>query len=281
MFVVSLLSSFDLSNADDRSAVAGEYVLGTLEPSEHLSFEAILMSDQQLQAAVHSWQDHLLSLSQRAMPVQPSINLWPRVEASLIAVAAQSVQTTQSARIAQPVQPAAVTTARPSTQQAISEPSRSPIKAGSRWWQQLAFWRGLSALAVAASMLMATALLRQDSRPPAGGTRYLALLQSPDQQLTGWIVEVQSGGTVRLVPMAPGTPVPADRVLQFWTKPKDAASPTSLGVVRAGQTFELPVSQLPAVGEQQLFEITLEPEGGSPIGRPTGPILFVGRSQKI
>ena len=269
---MSLLPSFDLSNADDRSAAAGEYVLGTLEPGEHLSFETILKSDQQLQAAVHSWQDHLLSLSQKALSVQPSINLWPRVEASLIAVAAQAVQTAQTAL---------VETARPSTQQKISEPRRPPIKAASHWWQQLAFWRGLGALAVAASILMATALLRQDSRLPAGGTRYLALLQSPDQQLTGWIVEVQSGGTVRLVPMAPGTPVPADRVLQFWTKAKDAAAPTSLGVVRAGQTFELPVSRLPAVGEQQLFEITLEPEGGSPIGRPTGPILFVGRSKKI
>ncbi len=26
-----------------------------------------------------------------------------------------------------------------------------------------------------------------------------------------------------------------------------------------------------------LIEITLEPPGGSPTGRPTGPILFVGR----
>jgi anti-sigma-K factor RskA len=26
-----------------------------------------------------------------------------------------------------------------------------------------------------------------------------------------------------------------------------------------------------------LIEITLEPPGGSPIGRPTGPIQFIGR----
>ena len=29
---------------------------------------------------------------------------------------------------------------------------------------------------------------------------------------------------------------------------------------------------------RQLFEITLEPENGSPTGRPTGPILYVGRT---
>jgi anti-sigma-K factor RskA len=38
------------------------------------------------------------------------------------------------------------------------------------------------------------------------------------------------------------------------------------------------VAQLPAVEAQQLFEITLEPATGSPLNRPTGPILFVGRT---
>jgi anti-sigma-K factor RskA len=41
------------------------------------------------------------------------------------------------------------------------------------------------------------------------------------------------------------------------------------------------VSRLPALGPQQLFEITLEPDGGSPIDRPTGPILFVGSTVAI
>jgi anti-sigma-K factor RskA len=32
--------------------------------------------------------------------------------------------------------------------------------------------------------------------------------------------------------------------------------------------------------QNQLFEITLEPEGGSPNGRPTGPILFKGNAAR-
>ena len=89
------------------------------------------------------------------------------------------------------------------------------------------------------------------------------------------------GGTLKLVPVGAPSEVPAGRVWQFWTKPQGAAGPTSLGLVRAGMTLELPVSRLPAVGAQQLFEITLEPEGGSPIGRPTGPILYVGTSIRL
>ena len=37
---------------------------------------------------------------------------------------------------------------------------------------------------------------------------------------------------------------------------------------------------LPRTRPDQLFEITLEPRGGSPIGRPTGPILMKGNAQR-
>jgi len=40
----------------------------------------------------------------------------------------------------------------------------------------------------------------------------------------------------------------------------------------------MPVSRLPAVQGRQLFEITLEPAGGSPYDRPSGPILYLGRT---
>jgi anti-sigma-K factor RskA len=121
---------------------------------------------------------------------------------------------------------------------------------------------------------------------PSGGqlasqARYVAMLQSPDGQDTGWVVEATAGGTVRLVPAGTPADIPAGRVWQFWTKAEGAAGPTSLGLVKARQTVELPVSALPELSERQLFEITLEPEGGSPIGRPTGPILYVGRSVRL
>lgn len=122
------------------------------------------------------------------------------------------------------------------------------------------------------------ALLLRQAVPEPAGARYLAVLQSPDQRSTGWVVELQAGRTLRLVPVGDVGSVPAGRAWQFWTKPEGAAGPTSLGLVRAGQTLELPVQRLPAVGARQLFEITLEPEAGSPTGRPTGPILYVGRT---
>jgi anti-sigma-K factor RskA len=233
---------------DDRDGAAGEYVLGTLDAEAQRAFEAALSTDLDLQRAVHAWQDRLLSLSARAAPVQPTPDLWPRIEANLPATA--------------PVTPAPVARQAP-------EP-RTP------WWQRLGLWQGLSGLAVAASLLLTVLLLQRVGEP--AGDRYLALLQSPEGQGTGWVVEVQAGRTLRLVPLDDRTVVPDGRSLQFWTKAEGAAGPTSLGLVRAGQTVEMPASRLPTIGPRQLFELTLEPAGGSPIDRPTGPILYVGRS---
>lgn len=232
----------EIDDTDPNDRAAGEYVLGTLDADEHAAFEAALERDPRLRARVGAWQDRLLPLTRQAPPVQPPPSLWRRIEASLGTAAA---------------------------------PRRG--SAAAPWWSRLRLWQGLSAAGLALSLSMGALLLRQTVPDPVGA-RYVAVLQSPDQRSTGWVVEVQAGGTLRLVPVGDVGAVPAGRAWQFWTKPEGAAGPTSLGLVRAGERVELPVDRLPAVGARQLFEITLEPEAGSPIGRPTGPILYVGRT---
>jgi anti-sigma-K factor RskA len=238
----------DLSNADERDALAAEYVLGTLDADDHAAVAAALGRDRALSAAVYAWQDRLLSLTLNAAATAPSPALWPRIERSV----------PDSASV-----------------QATSAPTPRRTAPTAPWWQRLPWWQGLSATALAASVVLGALLLqRQDAD---AGPRYVAVLQSPDHQNTGWVVELR-GDRLRLVPTGAATAPPPGRSLQFWTKAQSATAPTSLGLVQAGQTIELPLSRLPAVEAQQLFEITLEPEGGSTIGRPTGPILFVGRT---
>lgn len=233
----------NLHDPIERDAAAGEYVLGTLSAEDHLAITAALPQDAALRAEVYAWQDRLLALSAQAPATEPSPSLWTRVSLALDS-------RTPPLKVAE---------------------ARTP------WWQGLRFWQGFSALGVAASLLLALRLFAP--LPAADGARYVALLESPDERrVAGWVVELQAGGALRLVPVRDTPPVPPGRALQFWTKAQGAAGPTSLGLVRAGQTVEIPASRLPAVGAQQLFEITLEPEAGSPIGRPTGPILFVGRT---
>ena len=244
-----------LDDPHERSATAGEYVLGTLDAAERAEFERALKEDAALQAEVYAWQDRLLGLAGRVAPAEPAAGLWSAIEASLRPGAAAS---------AGAVAPAA------SVPPAANDPA----------WRRLRRWQWTSGLAIAASLVLATLLVLR-APAPADATRYLAVLQAPGSNATGWVVEATAGGQLRLVPVGTTEAVPPGKALQFWTKAEGAAGPTSLGLVRAGQVTELPVATLPTLEARQLFELTLEPETGSPIGRPTGPILFVGRSVRL
>lgn len=146
-----------------------------------------------------------------------------------------------------------------------------------RWWQKLVLWQGLSAAALLLSVGLALQLART---PDPAEVRYVAILQTPAQQVA-WVVESVDDETLRLRPVGKLPVVAAGRAWQFWTKPLNADRPTSLGLVPANGELRVARSALPALGAQQLFEVTLEPQDGSPTGRPTGPILAVGRMAAV
>ncbi|MEO7761136.1 MAG: anti-sigma factor [Casimicrobiaceae bacterium] len=234
---------------DERAAAVGEYVLGTLDAQDHPDFDGAQAADRSLLADVYAWQDRLLGLTAMAASVAPAPDLWHRIDLAI---------------------------------GPTSPPIRQvPTRNVQSWWQQIRLWQGIGAIGLAASILLAILLVARIGVPESSGPRYLAVLQSPENQTTGWLVELQKNRNLRLVPVGQSAPVPAGRALQFWTKPQGASGPTSLGLVQPGHALELPVSRLPAVEAQQLFEITLEPAGGSTIGRPTGPILYVGRTVEL
>lgn len=149
-----------------------------------------------------------------------------------------------------------------------------PARAATSWWMRAGLWQAVSALSI---VLAVTLALRGPLEPVSPeAPRYMAVLNSPGNEVL-WVVEVASGETLRLKPVGAMPAVPSAKALQFWTKPKGADKPTSLGLVQVGQALEVPRASLPAVESEQLFEVTLEPEYGSPTGRPTGPILAIGR----
>lgn len=244
-----------LDTADDRSVAAGEYVLGTLSDAERREVEQALAHDAQLQAEVYAWQDRLLPLAARLTP------------AAAEPADGQNWQQLQSRLGPQ----GAVAKATPTA--SADDAGNDPL------WRRLRRWQITGVAAMAASLVLATLLVLRG--PAAPEERYLAMLQAPADNTTGWLVEITAGKQVRLVPVGATAPVPPGRALQFWTKPEGAAGPTSLGLVEPGRVTTLPVSALPALGTQQLFELTLEPATGSPIGRPTGPILYVGKTLRL
>ncbi|HEY8607917.1 MAG TPA: anti-sigma factor [Noviherbaspirillum sp.] len=146
----------------------------------------------------------------------------------------------------------------------------------SRWWNSLHFWRFGGIAGLLATVLLSVYLVftMQEQEHAA----YLAVLQPPVSG-TPWLVEID-GQAVRLRPLAP-VELPPGRSVQFWTKPEGADAPTSLGLVAPDKPSVVATDRLPGLGPNQLFEVTLEPQYGSPTGRPTGQILAVGKAVRL
>lgn len=79
------------------------------------------------------------------------------------------------------------------------------------------------------------------------------------------------------MPSLPASP-PSDRTPQVWTTWFETVGPVPLGTPEAFGSASVRFDGLPPPVAGQLNEFTLEAEGGSATGLPTGPILGVGRA---
>jgi anti-sigma-K factor RskA len=245
---------------DDTDALASAYVLGTLSFQRRHEVQQRLPHDAELRAAVDAWEARLLPLTALVAPVEPSPALWERIERSVALAPAPSPLPAQQASPSRSSQ--ATTTA-----------------SGWRvWWSSLGFWRAVAATGFVAASVVA--LLPSTGLFAPAAPSYMVVLVEPNGTAPGWVVQTSGPDTLRLIPLG-DTAVPEQRSLQFWTKADDWNAPVSLGLVQPGQPLEVRIDQLPPLQPNQLFEITLEPYNGSPTGRPTGPILYIGRSVKL
>lgn len=67
------------------------------------------------------------------------------------------------------------------------------------------------------------------------------------------------------------------RSLELWAIPADG-KPLSMGMIPAGGQGRIGLNddQQALLGEPIALAVSLEPEGGSPTGQPTGPVLYQG-----
>ena len=228
---------------EERDELASEYVLGTLPAELRVQVRLRLEDDAELRTAVDSWERRLLGLTDLVEPVLPSTQLWPRIERSV---------------------------------QVLEPKPRSPAPRAASWWNLLPLWRGLAGAGLAASLLLGALLLTQTTAKPT----YLVVLVGPQDKAPGWVVQASNPRELQLIPLGVFE-VPADKALEFWTKADGWQGPVSLGLVKPGQTLSVPLDKLPPLVPDQLFELTLENPNGSPIGKPTGPIQFIGRAVKV
>ena len=228
---------------DELQQLAGEYVLGTLPAAQRQQVGQRIQNEPVLRSIVDEWERRFLPLVSLVEEEEPSSQLWPRIVKDL------------------------------------RRHSASAQSGWTAWWNDLRFWRGLAATGFsAAAVLVAVMIMRPTT--PVSGSNFMVVLVDPQERTPGWIVQASADRQLTLTPLRPVS-VPGQKSLQFWTKGEGWDKPVSLGLVEPGKTVKLALDNLPPLQANQLFEITLEPEYGSPTGRPTGPILFIGKAAKM
>src|SRR5215470_2897814 len=70
-------------NEDDLSALAAEYVIGTLDPDERERANALLDVDEGFRALVRAWERRLGELHLMVEPVEPDGRIWDRISERL------------------------------------------------------------------------------------------------------------------------------------------------------------------------------------------------------
>ena len=113
--------------------------------------------------------------------------------------------------------------------------------------------------------------------PSARPAEYVAVFQKDDASpafLLTFDLDKRSL-TVRRV----GAEQQAGKSYELWLVSDKFAAPRSLGVVGAGPyTVRQAAPEYdPVIINRATYAISLEPEGGSPTGAPTGPVLYHGK----
>lgn len=151
-----------------------------------------------------------------------------------------------------------------------------PVSTTRRW-----LWPLATAASAMAAVLLAVLLMLQQAADVGGS--YVALL-GEDPAQPRWIVQVDADARrAQISAIDPVSPAQG-RAFELWVLPvEEDAPPRSLGLLpRTGERSVVvpdPVT-LPR-GLEQGLAVSVEPEGGSPTGLPTGEIVYRAKPVRL
>lgn len=195
----------DYGRRERADRLAAEYVLGTLRGPARRRFETLLGAHPALRAAVADWQARLAPLDTSVEPVEPTPEVWTRLQARLF----------------------------PAPEAAAPVP----------WWRRPGPWRALSGLTGVA--LAALLLVRLPEPPPAAPIVVVlgANPQVAAAVQARFVASLSPDGRVLVLRPIDAPPLTAQQVLELWAVPA-AGAPRSLGLVQADGATTLRRDQL-------------------------------------
>lgn len=230
--------------ADEPPNLAAEYALGLLEGNELAGARAQL-GNAGFRADVAHWLGHFVPLLDEVAPVRPPARLWTAIEQRISPAAPRSADVHQLHR-------------------------------------RLNLWRGAAAVATAlAASLALVVLTRPEPVAPPAVTRAPAPMVAMlgDEQAGGLMLAKWEPSNGRMTVAAPTEiSIAAGQVQELWVIQADG-TPRSLGVLPSTSRNELQIAPSAAQQLQQgaTLAVSVEPQGGSRTGLPTGPVIASGK----
>ncbi len=223
-------------------ALAAEFVLGTLGGRARRRFERWRSREWHVERRVQAWEERLAGLALRLTPMRPSPHVWAQIEKRIS------------------------TTAAPGT-----GPSRSAPPVRSRAWS----WRGLAAAATVLVVLIGGFAAWRVMQGPS--LQQMATIADPKATAPAWRIDADADlRHLRMAALGGALPQ-AGKSFELWALPDNGGAPVSLGLMpnQGSAERDLTDAQRLALQGASKVAVSLEPEGGSKTGLPTGPVLFV------
>ena len=230
----------------DRDLLAAEYALGLLEGEALLEARGLSATDRDFAAAVDGWHERLAPWLDEIGEQAPPAAAWDRVRAAIAAA-----------------------------------PTGGNVVELKR---KIGVWQGLTAAATAVAASLALVVGFNATRQPTAfqapaAPIMAASLMSPARDVMLSAALEADGRTLTLMPgkMAP----PRGRSVQLWVIPADG-KPRSLGMVGGkAERMVIEPEMVEHFHEQPMLALSIEPEGGAPGGRPSGPMVASGQLRNV
>ncbi len=232
----------DYGRPDRADRLAAAYALGELRGPARRRFEALLPAHAALRSALRDWNDRLMPLTAAVAPEAPSAAVWPRIEARL-----------------------------------GSRPTAAEAAEPRLWWRRIGVWRLTSALVGGAALGLALLL----GAPGPVQPPIVVVLASATPPATGgvapasFVASISGDGRALVTTPLQNVALQQDRAFELWSLPAGGGAPRSLGLISPSGTTVVERERLVAGAEA--LAVTLEPAGGGPGGKPSGPVVFVGK----
>lgn len=218
--------------------LAAEYVLGVLPADERRRAAERIESDAAFAREVDAWEVRLSGIGEAYEPVEPPADLKDALDRKLFAAGA---------------------TAAP--------------RAG--FWDSLSFWRSAAAAAVVVAVVALAVPYLSTQQGAVTAERLVASLSHDDTDVHYFVVYDAEKADIGLSHVSGARA--DDRDFELWVIEGDEP-PSSLGVIPVGSNVHLAVTGAlrRKIEAGAVFAISLEPQGGSPTGQPTGPVVAAG-----